>query len=250
MEVDMALVRRSAVVGRAHVPAAVIPPQPGTPYAVDPGATPAPPPGAPGGSPSAPAIAGVVPGHENAAAVPTLPAKGWAVVTGLGLAVVGAFAAFNIQEFAAPTIFRIGDQPTAFGALFVFAAAVERVLEPFSRFMPGRKPQARYEKAVADMDNGVPGAMNAVALYKAAVDSARSSRGVIMWGLATAAATVLSASGGFCLLHMLSADPGWNGVSYWADCLITGLVVGSGTKPLHDLITKVQSQTSSTQIPA
>jgi hypothetical protein len=235
----MALVRRSAV-GRAHVPGtpttttggAGIPqqPVPSAPY-----------PGQPGG---------VAPGQELAASVPSLPANWWAMVTGLGLAVVGAVGAFNIQQFAGPAFFHIGDQPTAFGALFVFSAAVERVLEPFSRFMPGRTQQARYEKAVADMDNGVPGAMNAAAHYKAAVDSARSSRGLIMWGLATFAATILSASGGFCLLHMLSADPNWNGVSYWADCLITGLVVGSGTKPLHDLITKVQSQSATTQTPA
>jgi hypothetical protein len=49
---------------------------------------------------------------------------------------------------------------------------------------------------------------------------------------------------------MLSADPNWNGVSYWADCLITGLVVGSGTKPLHDLITRVQSQSATAQTPS
>jgi hypothetical protein len=86
--------------------------------------------------------------------------------------------------------------------------------------------------------------MNAAAHYKAAVDSARSSRGVLMWGLATCAATVVSAASGFCLLHTLSADPTWNGVSYWTDCLVTGLVVGSGTKPLHDLLTRFQSHTT------
>jgi hypothetical protein len=27
---------------------------------------------------------------------------------------------------------------------------------------------------------------------------------------------------------------------FWADLLVTGLVVGAGTKPLHDLITKLE----------
>src|SRR5258705_12796356 len=131
MEDDMALVRRAAAVGRAQVPPA-------------PGATPqqpglvAPPP--PGGQPP---VAASTPGQEMAAAVPSLPAKAWAVVTGLGLAGVGALGAFNIQEVAAPNVFQIGDPMSTFGVLFVLAGAVGRGLEPFSRFMPGRAPQHR-----------------------------------------------------------------------------------------------------------
>jgi hypothetical protein len=184
-----------------------------------------------------------------AAAAASSPAKGWAVVTGLGLAVVGAFGAMTINTAMQPSTFQVGDTWSTFGALFVFAAAVERVLEPFSRWMPGRTEQERYEKAVADMENGVPGATNAAAHYKAAVDSARASRGVLMWGIATAVATVLSAGGGFYILRLLSANPNWNGVTPWLDALITGLVVGSGTKPVHDVINKVQRQSNITQTP-
>jgi hypothetical protein len=184
-----------------------------------------------------------------AAAVPSMPAKGWAMLSGLALAAAGAFGAWSVNRMMQPSPFQVGDSWSTFGALFVFAAAVERVLEPFSRWMPGRAEQERYEKAVADMENGVPGATNAAAHYKAAVDSARASRGVIMWGLATAIATVLSAGGGFYLLRALSANPNWSGVAVWVDALVTGLVVGSGTKPLHDVITKVQRQSNVTQTP-
>ena len=276
----MALVRRTVALGRAHVPqAGVIPaqavipssapgfppapvfsPAPGFPPAAGPSPGAGLPPGAmsphaPAGSPSGPAGGapqGTVPpppGYELAAAVQSMPAKGWASITGIGLAVLGAVGAFNIDAFAGHTPFPIGDTTSTFGALFVVSAAVERVLEPFSRFMPGRKEQAMYERAVADMDNGIAGATHAVAHYKAAVESARSSRGILMWGLATCAATLLSASSGFCLLRLLSSDPNWNGVSYWADALITGLIVGSGTKPLHDLLNKVQKQSNTTQTP-
>lgn len=184
-----------------------------------------------------------------AAAVPSLPAKGWAVLTGLGLTGVGAAGAWNVNEFMGPSTFQVSEPMTIFAALFVFSAAVERVLEPFSRWMPGRAAQERYEKAVADMENGVPGAMNAAAHYKAAVDSARASRGVIMWGIATAAATVLAAGSGFYVLRMLSANPGWNGVDVWVDALVTGLVVGSGTKPLHDIISRFQRQNDAAETP-
>ena len=113
-------------------------------------------------------------------------------------------------------------------------------MEPFTRFLPGRKEQELYEKAVADMDNGVPGAMNAAAHYKAALDSARGSRAILAWGIATFAATLLSAGAGFYLLRLISADPGWHGIPVWVDALVTGLIVGSGTKPLHDLVTRAQ----------
>jgi len=223
----MALVRRA--IGRAQVPGAITPPA--IPHQ---GGGGAPAPGQPG---------------EMAAAVPSMPAKGWAMLSGLGLAAAGAFGAWGVNTMMQPSPFQVGDSWSTFGALFVFAAAVERVLEPFSRWMPGRAEQERYEKAVADMENGIPGATNAAAHYKAAVDSARASRGVIMWGLATAIATVLSAGGGFYILRALSANPNWSGVAVWVDALVTGLVVGSGTKPLHDVITKVQRQSAVTQTP-
>jgi hypothetical protein len=99
------------------------------------------------------------------------------------------------------------------------------------------------------MDNGVRGAMNAAAHYKAAVESARASRGILMWGLATCAAAVLSAGSGFYLLRILAENPTWNGIPPWLDALVTGLVVGSGTKPIHDVITKFQNQAASPQTP-
>jgi len=243
----MALVRRSAVaaVGRAQVPGAIAPPA--IPHQG--GAGVAPVPGVAGAAAAGAQLGTVAPGYEMAAAVPSMPAKGWAMVTGLGLAGAGALGAWNINELMAPSVFQVGNQMSTFAALFVFSAAVERVLEPFSRWMPGRTAQERYEKAVADMDNGVPGAMNAAAHYKAAVDSARASRGMLMWGLATAIATVLSAGGGFYLLRLISDSPTWGGVPVWADALITGLVVGSGTKPLHDLINRNQRQADLTQTP-
>lgn len=228
----MALVRRTVATGRAAVP---VPPTIPTQGGAGVAPVPAPPP--------------VQPGHEMAAAAPSLPAKPWGVAAGLGLAGLGALGAWNMNELAPASTFQVSDPMTIFAALLVFAAAVERVLEPFTRWMPGRREQERYEKAVADLDNGVPGAMNAVAHYKAAVDSARATRGILMWGVATLVATLLAAASGFYLLRMLSADPGWDGVAVWADALVTGLVIGSGTKPLHDIINRVQHNSNVTQTP-
>jgi hypothetical protein len=165
------------------------------------------------------------------------------VLAGLGLTGVGAAGAWNIHEMMRPTAFQVGDSPSIFAALLVVSAAVERVLEPFSRFMPGRRAQTRYEQAVADAENGVPGAMRAAAQHKAEVESARASRGILMWGLATLIATLMSAASGFTLLRALAASPGWDGVAPWADALITGIVVGTGTKPVHDALMRLQGRT-------
>lgn len=227
----MALVRRGVAVGRAHVPGTMAPPA-------------IPQQGGVGAAPAAPG-----PGQEMAAAVPSRPARIWAVMAGLGLAGAGAFGAWNISALLAPGVFDVNSDMSVFAGLFVFSAAVERVLEPFTRWLPGRTEQEKYEKAVADMENGVPGATNAAAHYKSLVDTARASRGIVMWGLATGVATVFAASSGFYLLRMISANPAWNGIDVWADALITGLVVGSGTKPLHDVINKVQKQSNSSMTP-
>jgi hypothetical protein len=63
---------------------------------------------------------------------------------------------------------------------------------------------------------------------------------MMLWGLATAVSTVVASAGGFNVLHMLAENATWDGVPVWVDSLITGLVVGTGTKPLHDVISKVQ----------
>jgi len=233
MEVDMALVRRAVAVGRATVPGALTPPA----VPQQPGAFPA--------APAGPAMAG-----EAAAAVPSKPANGFAVIVGLGLAAAGGLGAMTVNTWMDQPVFQVQGEMSVFAALFVFAAAVERILEPFTRWMPGRREQERYEKAVADMENGVPGATNAVAHAKASVDQARASRGVLMWGLATGLATVLSAFGGFYLLRLINASPDtWSAVPQWIDALVTGLVVGSGTKPLHDVINNVQKRSNSTMTP-
>ena len=107
--------------------------------------------------------------------------------------------------------------------------------------MPGRRARGEYETATARLANGDRSVtLSDVARAKAQVDLDRANRVVIVWGLATAVATVLCAGGGFFLLRALESNPEWNGVARWIDALITGLIVGSGTKPVHDLVIRLQ----------
>ena len=50
------------------------------------------------------------------------------------------------------------------------------------------------------------------------------------------------ASGSLGLLLLRSV--GLTGAPVWADIFVTGLAIGSGTKPLHDLISNLQQSSS------
>lgn len=141
-----------------------------------------------------------------AVAVPAPPARMTAVVGALTFAAAGGFGAWLMGEQMDVQPFRVGGDMSAFAGLIAFAAAVERVLEPLTRWMPGR----------------------------------REDRALVAWGIATALATVLAAGSGFYLMRMIAESSAWGGVPAWVDALVTGLVVGTGTKPLHDLFTRIQ----------
>ncbi|MET7398570.1 hypothetical protein ABZS66_34290 [Dactylosporangium sp. NPDC005572] len=232
-------------VGRAQVPQpGSIPAQPGP---MDPGAAAAAAPGIVEGEVGAAvAVAGgemPTPGGEAAAVPPQQASIGALISAFLLVAAGGAVSwAFYHYKINAAAI-RLPDATTIFAALFAFATAVERVLEPFARFMPGRHARGELEKAVANMANKYHDAtlddLIQVAHAKSMVEKGRASRGLVSWGIATALATVASSAGGLYLLHAMAGD-GWNGIPVWADAIVTGIVVGSGTKPLHDVISKVQ----------
>lgn len=195
-------------------------------------------PGAPPPISAPPAAAPV----EEAAAAPSMPAGAGAILSAFGIVAVGAGIAYAMP---ATHPFRINNAMTAYVALLVFAAAVERLLEPFSHWLPGTRARNDYEASIAAMMNGWPNAtLYSVARAKAGLDRAIGNRAVIIWGLATAISTVVASASGFYLLRMVNADT-WNPtVSPWLDALVTGLIVGSGTKPLHDVISRVQSASS------
>jgi hypothetical protein len=186
-------------------------------------------------------------GNAEAAAVAS---KGASVASVLGaflLVAIGTGGAYALNHWGnKATPFQIGNQTSAYAGIVVFAGAVERILEPFSNWLPGSRARNEYESAVAAFANGHPAmSLKEVATAKAKLDRAMSNRTVLLWGLATAVAAAVSAAGGFYLLHMIAAQNWVSHIPTWVDALVTGLVVGTGTKPLHDLITKAQSSKES-----
>jgi hypothetical protein len=109
-----------------------------------------------------------------------------------------------------------------FAGFYVAAQVIERLLEVVSPLLP------LWE---------VPGDGDAA---KAA--HAKADRAAVVLGLATLAGVGASCAFG---LYFLAAV-GMTSVSHSIDAIVTGLTVGAGTKPLHDLITNIQNKSTPT----
>lgn len=133
------------------------------------------------------------------------------------------------------------DGLTIFAVFFVAAAAVERFLEPISGLLPDKadlKKEAEDQKAKAG--TAYSQGQNDQAkdeLQKAAQKQANAKDWVFgetigFWALATILGIIASAVLKLYLPHVVGIASGGRAIQI----LATGLVIGGGTKPLHDLI--------------
>lgn len=247
-------------VGRAHVPAQPVPAptqagpaqsgpfQPGASTHSASAAVAAGPAADAGGDEVGIAIAAAGPAEPTpggeAAAVPPQPASVLSLVSAFALVAAGGAGSWALWHYKINAqAIHLPDATTFFAVLFAFATAIERILEPFARFLPGKHARGELEAAVANLANKYHDAtlddLIQVAHAKSMLEKGRASRGLVSWGIATAVATVASSAGGLYLLHSIAGE-NWDGIPVWIDAIVTGIVVGSGTKPLHDVISKVQ----------
>lgn len=106
-----------------------------------------------------------------------------------------------------------------FAGFYVAAQVIERLLEVVSPLLPFWPPKADDDPAVQAAHT-------------------KADRAALTMGLATLAG--VAASCGFGLYFL--AAVGMGSVSHSIDAIVTGLTIGAGTKPLHDLITGIQSK--------
>ena len=174
------------------------------------------------------------------------PDASWTVVAFV-LIVGAAFAAWGLYEWVDP-----GDvDPTAgfsaFAPLYILAQSIERLLEPFSKYLATAPDEAGNTTSKAAAERGRTAAFSLLLespTEAAAAEAARAqalltrvkrNTAVIAWGLASALAMLACGAFGIRLLTAIGFD-----VHVFWDVAITGLAVGSGTKPLHDLISNIQ----------
>jgi len=103
---------------------------------------------------------------------------------------------------------------------------------------------AAAQKAAADPDMksaAVQDAVDAAANDVAQVETLRTNRAVVFWAIASVCGIALSGGFGLFLLQSISTSM----VNPYLDLAVTGLTIGAGTKPTHDLITSLQAKSGS-----
>jgi hypothetical protein len=152
-----------------------------------------------------------------------------------------------------PKTFTFATGYVPYAGIVAVTAALERLLEPLSHVLgPATGPakqDAATSKSAAQAAGADPGKSTAAvqeAAKKAATDQAnvdakRTQRTIIFWAIASVCG--LAISGGFGLFLLQSVTKGH--VNTFLDLTVTGLTIGAGTKPLHDLITGIQAKAAS-----
>jgi hypothetical protein len=176
-------------------------------------------------------------------------------------AVVGVVVAAFVADAVAPdAAFPPQELPAAaegltlFALFYVAAQAIERLLEPFSSFLlPNQDKRKEADEAVADAKKAKADAaqtgtdanvdkaeseLDKAAKAKARLAARNRHRAILFWGIATVVGIAVSA--GMKLYFLQKA--GIANSSRWWEILATGLIIGAGTKPLHDLIEFISSK--------
>jgi hypothetical protein len=146
----------------------------------------------------------------------------WYFIIGISLIVCGAYFGHIIALKLNIAPYELKDGISIFAVFYILAQALERLLEPFSGFLPGKGETG------AQTDPTQNGQQTNKIIQQ--------QRATIMWGLASCLAMLGSGLLGMFFLQAI----GVKGAPLWLDIAVSGLVVGAGTKPLHDLIKKIE----------
>lgn len=131
--------------------------------------------------------------------------------------------------------FKGGDAVIIFAIAFLLAAAVERVVEALNRAVARVFGDVHYIKRRRANSVAQPSDVKR--------DEEERRRALSSWGLASLLAMLLSyfTVGLFELLGIKIAIPRVL-ESHSLDSIVTGMIIGSGTKPFHDLITALEKR--------
>jgi hypothetical protein len=215
------------------------------------------------------------------------PTGGWILVAFVVLA-VGTVVSYLVWRAIKPTDFMPSSNYAVYAGLFIMALTIERVLEPFSGLFvtdtKKKKATATVTAAKANLVTATavanPGEAQpqAIAAQKKAAEAqnafhrSQSIRAVLMWATASVLAMLLCAALGVFLLRSVETPSATGATSTSTsapssrpvpsgpspakdpnrvlDLLVTGLVVGAGTKPLHDLISQIQTSSGNSKASA
>lgn len=174
----------------------------------------------------------------------------------VGAAVVGGW----IFVWTDPQLHLDPDGFAVFAPIYIAAQAVERLLEPIaSRYMTAAQEKSACKSAredklkaqhaltaarAAGRDASVPlneltAAAEGERMAERALQKKREQRKLIFFLVASVVSCVLAGVLGLGLYEAMSTEPLEEYLGA-IDVALTGLVIGAGTKPLHDLIARLE----------
>jgi hypothetical protein len=172
----------------------------------------------------------------------------------VGLFVAGILMGAVIAEVRDPMPFVPAEGVGMFAVFYVAAQALERLFELLRWLFPKATSLSNTSKADAREETkqstaaalealandprlgGTDKTVKAAADAKATEEKIESQTSLVAWGVNSFLAAVLA---GWLGLYLLNAI-GVQDVNTWVDIAVTSLVIGGGTKPLHDLIKNLE----------
>jgi hypothetical protein len=171
-----------------------------------------------------------------------------------GILIVGgvAIGAYAHDHWATSVTFTHPEGIGIFALFYILAQTIERIQEPVASMVKGKETvetgaatSVNKTKAKASMERSVAASLNdpadgdlakAAANAKRAVDQVRTNTTLLLFGTGA----FLGMLGAGILKCLLLVTVGVTGLPIWLDVAVTGLAVGGGTKPLHDLIANIE----------
>jgi hypothetical protein len=144
---------------------------------------------------------------------------------------------------------------SVFAPLYIVAQAIERFLEPLAsrwnsttdkklELKSARSHRARLEALPAGDPNAglanLEAADQAIVAAELALAKAKAQRAIPLWAAASALGLVVCSLLGLGLIEATATTRPESEYIRTLDVLLTGLAVGAGTKPLHDLISRIE----------
>ena len=145
---------------------------------------------------------------------------------------------------------RIDEEFAVFAVLYIIAQAVERLVEPLMGVIKPSDQEkeevkaARVQTQLAIASAGtVADAAAKESEKQKQFDAVQQERAVIAWALASVFSLLICGALGLGLIESVAtidAEGGDKALFSRIDVIVTGLAVGAGTKPLHDLIARLE----------
>jgi hypothetical protein len=142
-----------------------------------------------------------------------------------------------------------------FAPFYIAAQAIERLLEPAaSRWNNTTVEKAALKSAkteksrIESLPEGdarrdlpqLEAVDSNIAIAELALAKAKSERAIPLWAAASVLGLLVCSMLGLGLIEAVSNAPSGSEFVRTVDVLLTGLAVGAGTKPLHDLISRLE----------